>query len=62
MPKWREKIEGNRRRDQRNFRKLRRMNWKVVRIWEHQVEQSFAFCSSRIVALHRAGRKRRVPR
>ncbi|MFO0952063.1 MAG: very short patch repair endonuclease [Isosphaeraceae bacterium] len=34
---WQEKIERNRRRDQRNFRGLRRMGWKVLRVWEHQV-------------------------
>jgi DNA mismatch endonuclease (patch repair protein) len=35
---WKNKIETNRKRDQRNFRKLRRMNWKVIRIWEHQIQ------------------------
>jgi len=34
---WRNKIENNMRRDQRNFRKLRRMGWRVVRVWEHQL-------------------------
>jgi DNA mismatch endonuclease, patch repair protein len=34
---WREKIQGNRDRDIRNFKKVRRMGWKVVRIWEHQL-------------------------
>lgn len=35
---WREKIRKNRERDRRNFRKLRRMGWRVLRLWEHQVE------------------------
>ena len=35
---WREKIERNRRRDQRNFAKLRRLGWTVARVWEHQVD------------------------
>lgn len=35
--KWEAKIDGNRRRDTRNHRRLRRMKWKVVRLWEHQV-------------------------
>jgi DNA mismatch endonuclease, patch repair protein len=35
---WQKKIETTRKRDQRNFRKLRRMGWKVVRIWEHTIE------------------------
>lgn len=32
---WRKKIEGNRARDRRNSRELRRQGWQVVRIWEH---------------------------
>lgn len=36
---WREKIEGNRARDTRNFRKLRRLGWKVVRVWEHELKK-----------------------
>lgn len=35
---WREKISINRRRDRKNFRRLRRMGWTVIRIWQHQVE------------------------
>src|SRR5882762_10884610 len=34
---WRDKIETNRRRDSRNFRKLRRLGWKVLRIWGHEI-------------------------
>jgi DNA mismatch endonuclease, patch repair protein len=34
-PYWLDKISGNRRRDQAHFRKLRRMGWKVLRVWEH---------------------------
>jgi DNA mismatch endonuclease (patch repair protein) len=34
---WRDKIEANRRRDSRNFRKLRRLGWKVLRIWGHEI-------------------------
>ena len=45
---WAAKIEANRRRDQRNFRKLRQMGWQVLRIWEHQVEMDAARCVERI--------------
>ena len=38
--KWEVKIEGNRLRDARNFRALRRGGWRVVRIWEHQIERN----------------------
>lgn len=36
-PYWAEKIEINRRRDKRNFAKLRRQGWKVLRVWGHEV-------------------------
>lgn len=36
---WTSKIENNRKRDQRNSRRLRREGWTVVRIWEHQLKQ-----------------------
>jgi len=50
-PWWRDKIAGNRERDKRNFRKLRRLGWKVIRIWEHQIEQDLPRCIERIVAV-----------
>jgi DNA mismatch endonuclease (patch repair protein) len=43
-PRWQEKIAGNREQDQRTFRKLRRLGWRVIRIWEHQVEQDLPGC------------------
>jgi DNA mismatch endonuclease (patch repair protein) len=45
---WESKIESNRRRDSRNHRKLRRMGWKVVRIWEHQIETDPTRCLARV--------------
>lgn len=50
-PNWRDKIAATRARDQRNFRKLRRMGWTVVRIWEHQVEDDPQTCVSRILVV-----------
>jgi DNA mismatch endonuclease (patch repair protein) len=47
---WEKKIAGNIKRDERNFRKLRRAGWKVIRIWEHQVEKDAARCAYRIMA------------
>ena len=35
---WRGKIRANRARDQRNFRRLRHLGWRVCRIWEHQAK------------------------
>lgn len=45
---WENKIETNRRRDIRNHRKLRRMGWRVVRIWEHQIETNPSHCLMRV--------------
>lgn len=47
--KWREKIAATRQRDQRNFRKLRRSGWTVIRIWEHQIEKDLEQCLDRVV-------------
>jgi|SRR5208337_5485594 len=45
---WRNKIGCNRERDKRNTKKLRRLRWKVLRIWEHQVETDAVACVQRI--------------
>ena len=37
-PRWRDKIAETRRRDRRNFARLRRSGWRVIRLWEHQIE------------------------
>lgn len=50
-PYWRDKIEGNRRRDRRNFRRLRAAGWTVVRVWEHDVTRNLDTCADRVVAL-----------
>jgi DNA mismatch endonuclease, patch repair protein len=51
--KWEQKIQANRNRDLRNFRALRRAGWRVVRLWEHQIEKSPADCLARILAVSR---------
>lgn len=48
-PKWREKIATTRERDRRNFRRLRREGWHVMRLWEHQIEQTPKTCLDRVV-------------
>jgi DNA mismatch endonuclease (patch repair protein) len=50
-PFWRDKIRTNRVRDRRNFAKLRRMGWKVIRIWQHQIKADIENCISRILQL-----------
>ncbi|OHB20372.1 MAG: hypothetical protein A2854_01305 [Parcubacteria group bacterium RIFCSPHIGHO2_01_FULL_56_18] len=37
---WQGKIEANIRRDKRYFARLRRRDWKVIRIWEHQLHRN----------------------
>lgn len=47
---WEQKIAANRARDQRNQKKLRRMGWKVLRIWEHQLKNKPEKAIERIAA------------
>lgn len=41
LPKeyWRKKIEDNIKRDKFNRSKLRRSGWKVLRVWEHEIDK-----------------------
>jgi DNA mismatch endonuclease (patch repair protein) len=48
---WRNKISLNRSRDQCNFRKLRRMGWRVVRVWGHDIEKDLNSCLEHIMAI-----------
>ena len=47
---WKEKIRQNRERDQKNFRKLRKMGWKVIRIWQHEIKRDPASCINKIIS------------
>lgn len=47
-PFWREKLRANRARDLRNFRRLRRHGWRVVRLWQHNVINEFEECINRV--------------
>ena len=51
---WEKKIEGNRSRDRRTTRRLRKVGWSVVRIWECQLSNNPDSCLRRI--------RRRLPR
>lgn len=46
---WKTKLRANRRRDQRNFRRLRASNWKVIRLWEHDIRKNKDRCVERIL-------------
>lgn len=58
---WQEKISNNRRRDKRNFQRLRRKGWTVIRIWQHQLERDLTSCIDRVVFKHRLLSKSRKP-
>ncbi len=47
---WRAKIETNIKRDRRNFAKLRRRGWRVLRVWEHQLKKDLDGTVERIIA------------
>ena len=37
---WKKKIETNIKRDKKNSLLLRRMGWKIIRLWEHKINNS----------------------
>ena len=45
---WRAKIHGNIRRDMSRRVQLRRLGWKVLRIWEHQLKAKPQSCVERL--------------
>ena len=45
---WRDKIEGNMRRDKKVSRRLRREGWSVLRFWEHDIEKNQEICVRKI--------------
>lgn len=53
LPKkyWQEKIERNIKRDRKNFAKLRRQGWNVLRVWEHQIKNDFQGTINKIINL-----------
>jgi len=50
LPKkyWRAKIEGNMDRDRKDRAKLKREGWRVLRVWEHEIEKNFDETISKI--------------
>jgi DNA mismatch endonuclease, patch repair protein len=47
-PYWRLKIEGNLLRDQYNSKLLKKSGWRVIRVWEHEIEHSATSCAQRV--------------
>jgi len=56
---WKQKIRANRKRDRRNFSKLRTMGWQVIRVWQHEILDNSSKCIDRIVnsVLHARGHR-----
>ncbi len=55
MPKsnceyWTQKIERNRRRDREVNRQLKKVGWKVVRIWEYDLKHRFEIFFEKIIS------------
>jgi len=46
---WKDKIQGNIRRDRKVSRKLRREGYSVLRFWEHDIEKRPHICLNRIL-------------
>ena len=57
---WEKKIAGNRVRDLRVHRSLRRAGWQVIRIWEHQIERDLNSCVGHVLAV--LGKRLQSPR
>jgi DNA mismatch endonuclease (patch repair protein) len=47
-PFWKNKILETRKRDRRNFAKLKRDGWNVIRIWEHEIKHDLEKTINRI--------------
>ena len=47
---WEAKIAANRGRDRRNYQRLRRRGWRVVRLWDFQLKREPERCLDRVVA------------
>lgn len=51
LPKfWRDKIERNIKRDQRNRRLLKKMGWTYLRFWEHEIKKKSEECIGEIIS------------
>jgi len=48
---WRRKLEANRARDRRVNRELKRLGWRILRIWEHDLRLPKPRCTARLKRL-----------
>lgn len=54
---WKTKLDGNRSRDRRQNLALRRSGWKVLRFWEHQIEEDLERVVAKVLQAVEEGRK-----
>lgn len=48
---WKKKITRTRERDVETSRRLRELGWVVLRIWQHEIEDDFGGCISRVMSV-----------
>ncbi len=58
---WRNKLDANRKRDRLIHSELKRMGWKVIEFWEHEVDSNPRACATRVRMLLNSVRPRRNP-
>ena len=47
---WKEKISKNIERDNKNHKMLRKIGWKVIRLWQHDLKQDLKSCINEIIS------------
>lgn len=45
---WKRKIDANMKRDEKNNLLLKKMGWKVIRLWEHEINLNPGKCINKI--------------
>jgi DNA mismatch endonuclease (patch repair protein) len=50
---WERKLRRNRERDTENTRILEASGWRVLRLWEHEIEAAPTECARRVAAMFR---------
>lgn len=60
--KWEQKISNNRKRDLRIHRALRRSGWRVLRIWEHQIDRDLTTSVLRVLHVVKRSRPKQRAR
>jgi DNA mismatch endonuclease, patch repair protein len=54
---WSDKIRKNRERDQKNYKFLRNQGWKVITVWEHQLEANNMHVAHKILSAYKDRKK-----